>query len=488
LGGLSKKAYQMEKLRSQYKLPSLTIDGGNLLFKYEHIAPGLLQQMTIAAEGIVDAYNLMHYDAVGVGKNDLAAGLSFLKTQAARSKFAWLSANLVHRSDGQPIFSANLIRKIGDMTVGVVGLTGHDGQTRFQPEDDAVILPWQEVLPDRIAELSDKCDMVILLSNYSNKQNTEIANTYPGIHLIIQSSPRRGNSNPKLVKKSLITQTGKEGKYLGFMLIDWQESGAWGRNGAVKDLAVKKQELDGINGRISRIERRDPKESLASNTSYQNLIKNRDRLQTSINFLESELSDYRKTGHVPSTYDNNFIALEANLPDKPEVEKIVKTIKEEINRTGEKSVAVATAGARKPGAGSPTEIPFVGWRTCAKCHKPQTDFWERTDHSAAYQTLVEAEQQFNLDCLACHVTAEHQTTKISDNNADLLTLPPGLKLIGCEICHGPGRPHVATGDPKLISRKPAASICLRCHTPERDEEFNYANDLIRIACPASKDK
>ena len=486
MGGLSKKAYQLEKLRSQYKLPSLTIDGGNLLFKYEHIAPGLLQQMTIAAEGIVDAYNLMHYDAVGVGKNDLAAGLSFLKTQADRSKFIWLSANLVRRSDGQPIFSASLTRKIGDMTVGIIGLTGHDGKTQFKPDDDAVILPWQDILPRRIAELSDECDMVILLSNYSNEQNKEIANTFPGIHLIVQSQPRGGNSNPQLINKSLMAQTGKEGKYLGWMLIDWQKSRSWGRNGAVKDLAVKKQELDGINGRISRIEHREPKESLVSNTSYQNLIKKREQLQTSINFLESELSDYRQTGRVPSTYENNFITLEADLPDQPAVEKIVKTVKENINRTGKKSVAVATAAAGKPGDKRLAETPFVGWRACEKCHKPQTEFWERTDHSAAYQTLVEAEQQFNLDCVGCHVTAKYETIKISDNDADLLTLPSELKQVGCEICHGPGRFHAASRDPKSISRRPAASVCLRCHTPERDEKFNYKNDLIRIACPAGK--
>jgi 2',3'-cyclic-nucleotide 2'-phosphodiesterase (5'-nucleotidase family) len=430
----------------------------------------------------------MQYDAAGVGRNDLAAGLAFLQTQAARAQFAWLSANLVRQSDGQTIFRPSLIRKVGDITVGIIGLTGHDGQTRFKTDDNAVILPWQEVLPDRIAELSSKCDMIILLSDYASEQNTKIADTFTAINLIIQASPRKGNLNPRLVNKSLLAQTGKEGKYLGWMLIDWQDSKSWGRNGAVKDLAVKKQELDGINGRISRIEGRTDKEDLADNMSYQNLIKRRQQVRTTIGFLESELSDFSKTGHAPSTYENNFIALEVDLPDQPEVEKIVKTIKEEINRAGRQHIAAATDDGSKPGALSLADLPFTGWQTCANCHKPQTYFWGKTDHSLAYQALVEAEQQFNLDCLVCHVTAEYETTRISDNDADLLRLPSDLKQVGCEICHGPGRTHAVSKDPRFISRRPAVSICRRCHTPERDEEFNYANDLIRIACPRSNDQ
>ena len=485
MGGLSKKAYQLEKIQGLYEFPYLNVDGGNLLFKHERIAPALLQQMTITAEGIIDAYNLMQYDAVAVGRNDLAGGLSFLKAQAARSQFTWLSANLVHKSDKKPIFSASLIRRFDNLTVGIIGLTGHDGKIQFQDNEDAVILPWQEVLPNYIADLSSRCDLLILLSNNTTKQNQEIAESFEEIHLIIQSKPRSGNSAPKLINKSLIAQTGKQGKYLGWMLIDWQQSKTWGRKGDIKEMAIKKQELDGINGRISRIERREKKEDLSANTSYQNLLKSRERLLSAINFLKNQMDDLKKTGQAPSTYENNFIALDLKLPDEPNVEKIVKRIKENINQAGRSRAAKAAISSGHP------EMPiekfvFAGWQVCAQCHGPQTAFWEKTAHSSAYQTLVEQEQQFNLDCLPCHVTAEYETTRISDNDSVLLSLPSVLQQVGCEICHGPGKSHAASQNPSQISRKPAASICLRCHTPERDEEFNYGNDLERIACPASK--
>ena len=59
LGGLSKKAYQMEKIQKLHELPYLTLDGGNLLFKQSRLSPALLQQAKITAEGITDSYNFM---------------------------------------------------------------------------------------------------------------------------------------------------------------------------------------------------------------------------------------------------------------------------------------------------------------------------------------------------------------------------------------------------------------------------------------------
>ncbi len=428
----------MEKIQGLHELPYLTLDGGNLLFKVERLSPGLLQQAKITAEGIIDSYNVMHYDAVAVGRNDLAAGLLFLQDQAARAQFTWLSANLVHKSNKKPLFSASLIRQVGSLSVGVIGLTDYDGSIRLAENEDAVLLPWQKVLPDLVADLAAKCDLIILLSNNGTNQNQEIAESFPDIHLIIQSTPRIGNIEPQLNNKSLIAQTGKQGKYLGWMLVNWQKSKTWGSEGATKELATKKQELDGINGRISRIERREKKEDLPANTSYQNLLTSKERLLSEIIFLENELYDLNKSGLSPSTFENHFIALDVNLPDHPDVKQIVDTTKRSVNLAG-RNQADESATSPAPPELQLEKLVFTGWMTCAQCHAAQTDFWMKTDHFSAYQTLAEQEQQFNLDCLPCHVTAEYKDIKISDNDAVLLSLPSQLQQVGCEVCHGPGK-------------------------------------------------
>jgi hypothetical protein len=485
LGGLSKKAYQIEKIRQLHELPNLTLDGGNLLFKQELLSPALLQQAKITAGGIIDAYNIIRYDAVAVGKNDLAAGLAFLEDQAARAQFKWLSANLVRKSTGKPIFSAGMIQQVGSLSVGVIGLTAYDGSVRFHKSEDAVIYPWQSVLPDLVAELSPQCDLLILLSNNESKQNQEIAESFPDIHIIIQSTPQSRNLKPHVSNKSLIAQTGKQGKYLGWMLINWQKSKTWGREGTTKELATKKQELDGINGRISRIERREKKEDLPSNASYQKLLSTKEKLLSEIIFLENEIYDLKESGLAPSTFANHFVPLDIHLPDHPAVKEIVDTSKINVNQAGRAQAKDAIGTAAQPKL-QIEKLVFTGWKACAQCHKTQADFWTKTDHASAYQTLAEQEQQYNLGCLPCHVTAEYKDIKISANDALLLSLPAELQQVGCEVCHGPGKDHASSQVASDISRKPISSICTRCHTPEQDEEFNYDNDIEKIACPASQ--
>lgn len=474
----------MEKIQAQLKLPYLAVDGGNLLFKQEQLAPGLLQQAEITAAGIVDSYNHMGFAGVAVGKIDLAAGLGFLQEQAARSRFAWLSANLVRKSDEKPVFAASLVREVGNISVGLIGLTATDGSVLFTENENAAIIPWQKALPGLVKDLADRCDLIILLSNYAPQQNQEIAQTFADIHIIIQSAPRSRNVDPQLNNNTLVAQTAKQGKYLGWMLVNWQRSKAWGRAGATKDLATKKQELDGINGRISRIERREKKDDLPANTSYQNLLATKDQLHSEIIFLENEIAGLKESGQTPATYENSFVALDANLPDQPDVKMIVDDTKKKINLAGRSQAAESAAGAADRPKLQIEDLVFTGWQTCAGCHQPQTEFWKTTDHSTAYQSLAEQEQQFNLDCLPCHVTAEYKETRISNDASVLLSLPGVLQQVGCEVCHGPGKEHGASQAPTAISRKPAESICLRCHTPERDEEFNYRNDVIRIGCPA----
>ena len=112
-----------------------------------------------------------------------------------------------------------------------------------------------------------------------------------------------------------------------------------------------------------------------------------------------------------------------------------------------------------------------------------TDFWQKTAHARAWQTLVRVQQQFNQDCLICHVTLPtYDMETVLDNNL-LATLPPEFRGVGCEACHGPGRDHAA--QPEQVRPRPAdEKTCLLCHTPDHDNNFNFADKVQRIRCPA----
>ncbi|MBL6991332.1 MAG: hypothetical protein ISR65_16225 [Bacteriovoracaceae bacterium] len=40
--------------------------------------------------------------------------------------------------------------------------------------------------------------------------------------------------------------------------------------------------------------------------------------------------------------------------------------------------------------------------SCVDCHAPQVDFWRKTPHALAYQSLIASKEESNLQCVKCH--------------------------------------------------------------------------------------
>ena len=324
MGGLSKKAFQLEKLRLKKSQPSLTLDAGGLLFKGRRLSPGLKEPNTTRARAIVDAYNIMAYDAVGISARDLAAGLDFLITMKERAHFPWLSANLVNKSTGRPLFTTSISRKVGDLNIAVIGLTGRDAGSALVESDQAVIVPWQQVLPPLVATLAADNDMLVLLSSCLPAENEAIGRELADIHLIIQAGIGVPYYIPKKMGNALVCQTDKQGKSLGVLQINWQRSKVWDTEEEAKLVSVKKNELNGIVTRLNQYEQQLPAATLKSQRGYQQLLKMRDQVRGELEQLQGKTVRMLASAEVPSTFKNRLIALDVSLPDDKAVLDLVK--------------------------------------------------------------------------------------------------------------------------------------------------------------------
>jgi cytochrome c553 len=47
-------------------------------------------------------------------------------------------------------------------------------------------------------------------------------------------------------------------------------------------------------------------------------------------------------------------------------------------------------------------------------------------------------------------------------------LSADLRQVGCEACHGPGHGHTLDPAGQRLATRPAASVCQRCHSKEKD--------------------
>jgi hypothetical protein len=48
-----------------------------------------------------------------------------------------------------------------------------------------------------------------------------------------------------------------------------------------------------------------------------------------------------------------------------------------------------------------------------------------------------------------------------------------LVNVQCEVCHGPGEAHIANPSKRNIAGSVPESVCLKCHTSEHSEAFDY---------------
>jgi hypothetical protein len=107
--------------------------------------------------------------------------------------------------------------------------------------------------------------------------------------------------------------------------------------------------------------------------------------------------------------------------------------------------------------------------------------WQGSGHALAWTTLEKKNQQFNEDCLLCHVTLPYyDADKVKAGNL-LLLMPKSLKNVGCEACHGAGAAHSA-GKGKIPVAHPDEKVCLQCHTPEHDDHFIFSEKARKLKC------
>ncbi len=172
---------------------------------------------------IIESFNLMGYDAMEIGDDDLLLGKEFLVGLSQKARFPFLASNLLDEETGKPLFRTQLIKNINGLRIGIFGLLSPD---TFQGQSDPrrkglVFQSPVETAHALVRELQPKTDLILLLSHLAYPKDVELAQTVQGIHLIAGAHTGVNLIQPPLLKNTLILQTAPKGMYGGridFML------------------------------------------------------------------------------------------------------------------------------------------------------------------------------------------------------------------------------------------------------------------------------
>ena len=218
LGGLARRGSWAQSARESRK-ESLLVDSGDLFFdRYRKaIPPENVTAQSEKAHLILSCYNLLGYDALGIGDDDLTLGKDFLVDLSRNARFPFVSSNLMDKETGEAVFQTYVIKETGTLRVGIFSLVSPNF---FSAESDPrirgiLLRPPVEEAKHVIEKIRPKADLVILLSHLGYTADIELAETLPGIDVILGGHSGRSLSYPIRIRDTIIVQLGSKGLHVG---------------------------------------------------------------------------------------------------------------------------------------------------------------------------------------------------------------------------------------------------------------------------------
>ena len=129
-GGFARLMTVLEAERARAPGATLTTFGGDLL------SPSVLSSILRGAQ-MVDLMNAVGLDFAVPGNHDFDFGASGLTQRMAESRFTWLASNITGLA-GAP---ATVVRKVGGVTVGLLGLVTPETAVMSKPGPGIGFLP-----------------------------------------------------------------------------------------------------------------------------------------------------------------------------------------------------------------------------------------------------------------------------------------------------------------------------------------------------------
>jgi len=199
----------------------LLLDAGNALWSKQDLAK--------QTEGkiIIEAMNLIGYNAMVLGNLDLQLGAEVLRQRIAEANFPILSANVTLASSGELLAQPYALLEVDGRQVGVIGLTWDSSEVEKTTGGQYVLLKADDVLPKYVARLAKQTNIIIVLSNMGNEEDKRLSSVVPGIDLIVGGRSRLPMSVGWRNEQTgtIVVQAGSLGEWIGRRKLHFDSDG-----------------------------------------------------------------------------------------------------------------------------------------------------------------------------------------------------------------------------------------------------------------------
>ncbi len=447
--------------------PTLVLDAGSVLYSKNPIPPHLETQEELKADLLISTYKeALGVAAVGLGPADLAKGTE--KIRVPRQV-----VNLP--PDSKVATEPPKIVDVGGARVGVFGVIAEGA---LPPATLAITDPIAAGKAAATKLRADGADVVVALVQAASKKDAvKLVREIGGADLAIAglgaAAPEPEDVEPEATKvgDTWLVIPGNRGQVVSRVDVTLRNdkgplADAIGAGAAKAKIATIDKQLAALDADLAKMKAdkdADPAFVKQKQAERDQLAKERAALATTPLIIPAK---------------GSYFTLEQIRINKPLAcdTKVQSAVTAFYTAAGQANVKAAEGQKVQPPAKG--EAGYVGSEACSDCHSDAVDFWNTTRHAHAWETLVERGQQFDYDCIGCHVTGWDKPggSNLANNET--------LRDVQCETCHGPGSIHVAKGGeekPPAIVRMPDEKLCASaCHTKEHSDTFDlkpYLRDV-----------
>ncbi len=263
--------------------------------------------MSEKAHLIVESFNVIGYDAMGIGDDDLTLGKEFLLEISKKANFAFLCSNLIDRGSGKNLFQTFLIKEINGFRIGLFSLLSPDfftspsdprkkGLSFRSPAETAQVM---------VRELKPKTDLIVLLSHLGYAKDLELAQTVQGIHIIVGGHNGINLPYPPAAN-TIILQAGSRGMFGGRLDLLFYNHEPIFYNSAKR--ASLENNLHRINQRLTSKETPEVEKA--------QLRKAKEETERTLNQLRGK-----------NQFVNRILSLQEQMKEDPDIKKVIETYK-----------------------------------------------------------------------------------------------------------------------------------------------------------------
>lgn len=417
MGGLARRVSYIKafKHRSNIEVPTLFVDAGNLFTDDRYAADQLPAEVMTKNKWVVKGYGDFHHDAANISYVDLPYIAELLKKDGYSK-----------RVDEHP-FIERLV------------------SANIQPIDDQHRAPVPYVVREITLKRGAPGEKLrVGIVGFSDSKPAAIAgnakqDVYAGFSI----------NDPYEAAKKIIPELKKKSDFiiaLAYMDVT-----------SAQRLATENPDIDTIIG------------ARQSNTMDEPQHFNRATIVYAYNQTKylGELRVYVKADRSIENQLNRYVALDSMIPDDQAATDLVTAAHTEFTNQQSESAQASSATTKPAGLLAPSESPYIGEETCAGCHQKEAQIWDKTRHAHAMATLQKKNEQFDNECVRCHVVGYQR------GGFQSLYTTPQLANVQCEECHGPGRQH-ASNPGKGYGFMATPVGCMQCHKEPNDPDFNFA--------------